>query len=274
MNVNSSTAALSAAKDWASELRATQAKAGGNAAVAAVESTEDGRSLAQLVEDKRSAILAIGLAQVPDVTYSQELSIKAAFYLGPRNAEEKAIHQENKHEITALRGKAGDAWEAFKAKIGFENMDFGFTLDKDGSILITDGKDTKLTFEQKERIEARANESKLLADNARALAKSIIEYVGMSDNTRHGLGRFHLDVENFSQNIDLGLQFNVEATNKASLRIDPNRPRIVMGFSSWSWQSQLIAKGENRYQLGMGGDVQRGSAWDGNVASFTGWKSA
>jgi hypothetical protein len=242
--------------------------------VAAAETTEDGRSLAQLVDDKRSAIVAIGLTQVPDVTYSQELSIKASVYLGPRNAEEKAVHEKNKHEVAALRGKTSDAWEAFKAKNGFENMDFGFTLAKDGSILITDGKNTKLTLEQKERIETRANESKVFADNARALAKSIIEYVGMSDNTRYGLGRFHLDVENFSQTVDLGLQFNTEAANKATTSIDPNRPKIVLGFSSWTWEGQLIAKGESRYQLGMGGDVQRGSAWDGNVASFTGWKSA
>ncbi|WP_155831731.1 hypothetical protein [Hylemonella gracilis] len=278
MSVSTSIAAFSSAvKDWASELRATQARAASSkVTVAETETTPDGLSLEQLVEDKRSAILKINLEQVPEVTYSKA-TIKALVYTGPRNAEEEAVYKQKRLELEELTSTTGDAWEAFKVKNGFVNTDFGFTLAQDGSVVITDGKNTKLTWMQRDSIKTLANQSKEFSDNARDLAKSIIEYVGMSDNTsgRAGLGRFHLDVENFSQMIDLGRQFNTEAAFSIAIAMnnsDPSRPKMLV-VPTWRWETQLRAAGENRYEMGTDAAAQRGSVWDGKFVPFTGWKT-
>ena len=173
---------------------------------------------------------------------------------GPALEEDRRAHLKNFMALSGVSGlefrQTKAAWAELKNQVtalypGIK-ADFGFTVGKDGGILITDGM-VRLSAEQKEVITFLANQSKALTESANAYATAIMDYVRKDSNSEGSanLGKFHLDAENFKDTVDLGRMFNTEMKYDA---VD-KRTLTPKGMHADMWYRQIAGNGEVRYAL-------------------------
>ncbi|HBO0859755.1 hypothetical protein KKY53_10930 [Pseudomonas aeruginosa] len=108
--------------------------------------------------------------------------------------------------------------------------EFGFSVNPQGRLVLTSAGD--LTKQQAERVENALNASSQLVGAANRYAQLQIDFVAADNVSMYG--KYHLDMDNFAQTVDIGKEIN--AAKK--------------GDGSWigkSWFNQISANAEVRY---------------------------
>ncbi|TBU91941.1 hypothetical protein [Phytopseudomonas dryadis] len=108
--------------------------------------------------------------------------------------------------------------------------EFGFSVNPQGRLVLTRAGD--LTKQQAERVESALNASSQLVGAANRYAQLQIDFVAADNVSMYG--KYHLDMGNFAQTVDIGKEIN--AAKK--------------GDGSWvgnNWFNQISANGEVRY---------------------------
>lgn len=148
-----------------------------------------------------------------DQTYDYMATIK--FYKKPIlpdiNAGNEAMNDAN---IKAQ--SLGNIFEEFKKTLktiapDLASLNFGFTLDGDGSLLVTSGKSI-ISVDQKHRLNQFLNQFDKLKNGAQEFAKNIFAYVKLENDFGLGLSKF--DAKNFKDIIDIGEAIDFHKTEK------------------------------------------------------------
>lgn len=128
---------------------------------------------------------------------------------------------------TAFKGFFTDLAKSYPALAG---KPFGFSVGQDGGLVVVDGK--ALSQSELSLLTTRLNQSRNLVDTANRVAYLTIEMVESGEPG--GIGKFHLDLKNFAQAIDLA-------------RAVGHGAKTGQERSDARWGVQLEAKGDVRY---------------------------
>ena len=230
MEIDRSTSASNSNQTtWASKL----AEAGQPAASHTLSvAPNSALALQENVQQAQASAVYRHADDIPDVTYAK-LKITASNERAPDIEAIIAIGKEMTSTYASLRGE----WTDFRQSLtqtapDLAGKDFGFTVDKNGGLMATDAGDT-LDAGSKNRLSQLMNESSGLKDSANRYAQLAIDSTNAWGITKSNIYNVrHLDMENFHKTIDLGLMIQKEKSREPG------------ALSKYTWEGQLIAKGE------------------------------
>ena len=229
MEINRSTQFNWDQTTWASKLaQANQQAASHTLSVA----PNNAQALQESVQQLQASAIYRGADDIPDVTYAK-LKITTSNERSPDMKAIMAIGKEMTNTYASLRG----AWNDFRQSLtqtapDLASKDFGFTVDKNGSLMVTENSD-KLDLRQKEQLSSLMNQSSSLKSSANRYAQLAIDSTnawGISKSNIFNVRR--LDMENFHNTLDLGLMINKENYREPG------------ALSKYTWEGQMIDKGE------------------------------
>jgi hypothetical protein len=142
--------------------------------------------------------------EVPDnLTYSYLAEVKN--YKAPVLPDFEKINEIQQAADIGLQS-LGNVWKDFKQTLktaapDLASLDFGFTLNADGSLLVTPGKSV-ISTDQKQRLNEILNQSEKLKIGAQEFSKNAFAYAKAHNDFSLGLAKF--DENNFKEIIDIG----------------------------------------------------------------------
>ena len=184
-------------------LRARVIQAGATSQAAKPEVSSSSTSMGELTASA-SVIYRQRQNKVPDdLTYSYLAELKT--YKAPILPDFEKINEIQQTTDIGLRS-LGNVWENFKQTLkaiapDLASLDFGFTLNTDGSLVATSGKSI-ISNDQKNRLDTLLNQSEKLKIGAREFAKNSFAYTKAHNDFSFGLAKF--DENNFKEVIDIG----------------------------------------------------------------------
>lgn len=138
-----------------------------------------------------------------DLTYSYMAEVKT--YKAQILPDIEKINEIQQATDIGLRS-LGDVWENFKQTLktiapDLASLDFGFTLNTDGSLVVTSEKSI-ISADQKQRLNKFLNQSEKLKTGAQEFSKNAFAYAKAHNDFSLGVAKF--DENNFKDIIDIG----------------------------------------------------------------------
>jgi hypothetical protein len=227
MEINRSTSAFNwDPTTWASKLAQTSQQAASHTLSAAPNSAQ---ALQEQAQQLQASAVYRQAEDIPDVTYAKfKITINNAKG-GDTEVMNRIAKEVNSDIFPAMQG----AWKDFRQSLthivpDLAGKDFGFTVDKNGSLMVTENSD-RLDPSQKEQLSRLMNQSSSLKNSADRYAQKLIEYTAAGGSFDYG--RYHLDMENFNKSIDIGLMID-------------HYKSAENGSFKYTWEGQMAAKGE------------------------------